>query len=153
MPHSSPQAIDILVIIGVTLGLGLMLSWASIWALGYVTGWRKLSAEFPGREPLAGAASAFGSIGFYALGNYNNCVRFRTDEECLHFWLVQPFRGTHPPLSIPWAAVEIVDAKPGWGGLCRIKVSGVPIRVPKKVIEREVGLRKELDALKGTTPV
>jgi hypothetical protein len=155
MPASTnpSQAIDLAVLIGLTVGLGLGGSTLTVWLIGFMTGWRKLAAQFPARAPLPGAAAAFGSVGFYALGNYNNCVRFRMDEECLHIGLIPPFSWTHPPMSVPWAAVEIVEADArgsllsGWG-FSRLRVAGVPVRVPRKVIARELELRAQLDTLR-----
>jgi len=141
--------VNMAVLVGLMIGLSLGSVWLVMWAMGFVTGWRKLAAQFPAREPLANAASAFGSIGFHSLGNYNNCVRFRMDEECLHVRMIPLFEKSHPPMSVPWEAVEVVDEKAGWGGFCRVKIAGVPVRVPRKVIARELELRRELEGLRA----
>jgi hypothetical protein len=152
MPPATSQAISVAAIIAITLGLGLSLTALITWGLSHLTGWRRLAAQFPGRTPLAGAQSNFGSIGFYALGNYNNCVRFRMDDDCLHVSLIPPFNFSHPPMSIPWPLIEILDKKPTWG-MHHIRIAGVPARVPKRVVVREQELRQQLARMEpGSAP-
>jgi hypothetical protein len=146
MPPAPAQAISTAAILAITLGLGLCFTAMVMWGMSYLTGWRRLAAQFPARAPLPGAESSFGSIGFYALGNYNNCVRFRMDDDCLHVRLILPFNFGHPPMSIPWPAVELLDKKPTWG-MHHIRIAGVPARVPKRVIAREHELRRQLQSI------
>jgi hypothetical protein len=146
MPPAMAQAISIAAVLVGALGLILCFTAFVMWALSYVTGWRKLAAKFPARPPLPAADSAFGSIGFYAIGNYNNCIRFKMDDDCLHLRILMPFSFGHPPLSIPWPAIETLDKKPTWG-MHHVKIDGIPARVPKRVIARELELRKQLDSI------
>lgn len=114
--------------------------------MAHLSGWRRLAREFPGRPPAADARGGLTSVGFRALGKYNNCVLWKSDDEALHLRLMPPFNLMgHPPMSIPWAAVEIVKPKSFWGW-AQVKVSGIPISLQPKLIEQEVEVRAAMAA-------
>ena len=143
MPTS--QGINLALIITVVIAFSVGSIYLTMLALSRLTGWKKLAATYPGQAPAPNARTGFGSCGFHTLGNYNNCVRWASDDDHLHISLVKPFAQMgHPPISIPWAVIDIVDSKPGWGGFAKIKADNVPIRIPAKAISAELELRQAL---------
>lgn len=86
--------------------------------LGAVGGWSELARLY--REP-AGTVRApaqrfsMGSVSLRRTGlpfpvNYNNCVVVEIGPAGLHLRTWLPFRFRHPPLLIPWAQMERVQA-------------------------------------------
>jgi hypothetical protein len=140
--HGFQTAFMLLLVLGVSIGSVMLV----MYIMQRVSGWSRLAGEFPAQPPAQGARGGLTSVGFHCLCNYNNCVRWRADEDYLHLSLMPPFGWFyHPPISIPWVAVEIVDPRGRWGA-AKIRVLDIPIRVPKKMIEREVELRAALEA-------
>lgn len=139
-----PQGIDIAVVLALVFAASLGFVGAIMFAMSRLTGWKRLSRDYPARTPAPTARKGFGSAGFYALPNYNNCVRWKADEEHLHLSLVRPFQWMgHPPLSIPWAVIDIDPAPPKWG-FKQLRIDNIPVRVPAKAVQAEIELRDAL---------
>jgi hypothetical protein len=139
-----PQGMDIAVILTLIFAASLGMVGGILLLMSRLTGWKRLADTYPAQPPAPNARRVFGSAGFRALGGYNNCVIWRADEEHLHIALMRPFQWMgHPPMSIPWAAVQFDPAQPRWG-YKRLSVDGIPIRAPAKVVETELALREAL---------
>jgi len=114
-----------------------------MYLMQHFSGWSRLARAFPARPPAPDARGGLSSIGFYSWCNYNNCILWKSDAEHLHLSILPPFSWMyHPPMSIPWVAVEIIDAKGRWP---KVRVMDTPIRLPRGMIERELQLRAELE--------
>ena len=81
------------------------------------------------------------------MGRYNNCVRWKVDDTYLHLQMIPPFNlALHSPMSIPWGEVEDLRVAGGTlrGGFAEMHVAGVRLRVPMKLVKRELIVRKAM---------
>jgi hypothetical protein len=139
-----PQGIGIAVILTLVFAANLGLVAAIMYAMARLTGWKRLAAAYPAQPPAPDARKGFGSLGFYSMGNYDNCAVWRADDEHLHLALFRPFQWMgHPPMSIPWAAVEFDPKPPKWG-FQQFSIDNIPVRVPVKAVQAELALREAL---------
>lgn len=129
-------------------GAALAVVPATVWVVGVFSGWRELARRFPTTPPPPVGPGArrgrFGSIGFGA-GGYNGCVVWAADDEYLHLalWPVFAVAG-HPPMSIPWSAVEFGGRS---FGAVRVTIEGrVRWRLPMAMVEGELAVRKAIGA-------
>lgn len=81
-------------------------------ALAGAGGWRALAERYPtpGGTPLEEERYRFSSIrtggGLLGMATYNSCVTVGVSPRGFSLALWAPFRLFHPPLFIPWEAVE-----------------------------------------------
>ena len=75
--------------------------------------------------------------GMVGMANYNNTLRIAYSSQGLHLSVVWPFSLAHPPLLIPWRAVQEVKTV-GWIiSYERLQLTnGRTISLPKKVVEQ-----------------
>lgn len=68
-------------------------------------GWRSLASEYQTERKMPAKSFHLTSGAFRYLAGYNNILRIGADQEGLYLrcWL----RLFHPPLFLPWSAVEI----------------------------------------------
>jgi hypothetical protein len=136
----------IFALIGTVLLFDLGIVTLICWITQAIGGWGKLVKAFPARPPAPGARRGICSLGFHTYTNYSGCVRWRADDEYLHLGLVPPLSlFFHPPMSIPWAAVEFVDTSPK-RGMIGVKVLDIPMRIPAKLLQDELALREAIAA-------
>lgn len=98
-------------------------------ALAGAGGWRKLAERYPARMAgTSGERFRFTSLrtsgGLVGMATYNSCVTVGVGEEGVSLELWAPFRLFHPPLFIPWSAVEhwrVVPYPPGELTQIRVK--------------------------------
>jgi hypothetical protein len=141
MSHSATFAL-----LGTVLLLDLGIITLACWIAQAVGGWGRLVRAFPAHKPAPGARGGISSAGLHTWTNYTGCVRWSSDEEYLHLGLIPPFSWFfHPPMSIPWAAVEFIDTTPN-RGMMKVKVLGIPMRLPPKVLKDELELREAIAA-------
>lgn len=141
MPAISHQSVTIVaaVLLSILIPIGVM------WLISIFTGWRKLARAFPAQPRQPDARSRLTSLSLRYIGGYNNCVLWNADDEYLHLRLMPPFAWmSHPPVSIPWAAIEIVKFIPKKSAT--IRVDGINIALESKIVESEVTLRAAMDA-------
>ena len=80
--------------------------------IGRVGGWVKLARRYPGHpahEPVDRGRLA--SIQLQGIGRYNRCITWTVDDDHLHLRAAVIERIGHPPISIPWAEVELHPAR------------------------------------------
>jgi hypothetical protein len=92
--------------------------WLLVCALISLTGgWHRLAARFPASSGIDGEAFRFASM---SLGSglfpvrYRNTLFVMVGRSGLGLSVFFPFRVLHPPLFIPWSAVETVRREPSW---------------------------------------
>lgn len=131
-----------------SLALAALMIPASFYFASWMTGWARLARRHPGAPPLPGAVRNGGSLSMGSrLCNYNLIVRFASDDDHLHISLAPPFGlMSHPPISIPWAAVEFVEGGRRSLVLRRVelRVGAVRMWVPARVVEQETAVRREM---------
>lgn len=83
--------------------------------IGSLGGWGALAARYPAQPDESGHlfAMASASLGRGLLPmNYNGCLKVRLGNAGIGLSVLLPFRFRHPPLTIPWTAVE--SCQQGW---------------------------------------
>lgn len=121
---------------------------ATMWALARMGGWRELAERYPGipaaemyaerwgwwQRPRAGQCRrrwwGITSIRLRWFAGYNGCILWRADDEYLHLRVVPPFNIFHPPMSIPWAEMDVVRVA-SW--YVRLRIADVPVLVARRV--------------------
>jgi hypothetical protein len=73
--------------------------------LSLLGGWRRVAHQYPGRTSPSGKCFRMQS-GSFGWVNYGNCLNIQTSAEGIDVAIMLPFRLGHPPLFIPWEAVE-----------------------------------------------
>lgn len=115
-------------------------------------GWRQMAARFPAREPLPDATR--NRLASIAVGKkwcrYNNVVQWSTDSDSLHLSLPPFFNAGHPPMSIPWAAVESIER--AGTGMVKLAIGDHGIWAPIAVARAEMALRESMYAVGDQTP-
>lgn len=89
--------------------------WIGIMQLiAILSGWKKLAARFPAGEPLEGERFRWVSGRLDGHSRYNNCINVTVSEIGIELSMVFFFRFAHPPLFIPWEAIESLKNSKGW---------------------------------------
>jgi hypothetical protein len=96
--------------LGIVLGLGFVVSflvlWTFIlWIISRVSGWHRLAQQYGDTSLFSGEIVRFGSarIGW---ANYNGALNVGANDMGVYLAPMAIFRPFHPPLFIPWSAVE-----------------------------------------------
>ena len=94
--------------------------WLSIHAiLSTIAGWGSLAARFPVSYPAAAQGRRFrfvsGSLGsrWFPVA-YRSCLSCRVSSAGLELSVLPMFRFMHPPMFIPWSAVEEAKREQRW---------------------------------------
>ena len=89
---------------------GLLLLLPAFWCavvllLSHVSGWQRLAASYPAREPPRGTRFAMqsGSVG---LVSYRNCLTLHAAPDGLFLSLPFIFRIGHKTLFLPWSTIK-----------------------------------------------
>ena len=89
---------------------------ATLTALSIGGGWRALAQRFPATGRPAGAIWSFSSATFRTRLlpiHYGNCVTVTVSDAGLRIDVLFVFRPMHPPILIPWSAIDSVGRKSG----------------------------------------
>jgi hypothetical protein len=108
------------------------------WAIAHLGGWAALAREYPAHEPAPDADRGFGSLTIGRWCNYNNCIRWRADDDYLHLSLLAPFSSFHAPVSIPWVDATLTRR---FFGRCTLKAGRYSLTVPARMVARELHTR------------
>jgi hypothetical protein len=74
-----------------------------VWAIGFVTGWRRLAKLYPMTKPLINEKKFYlKSISVSRWGSYNNCVTIGISDQGMSLSQLFFFRIGHSPVFIPW---------------------------------------------------
>jgi hypothetical protein len=107
----------VLIVLGFPVVFGLM--WFGVVGLlSAIGGWHRIASRFPGTgsevvaESFSGASGALGARVFPV--NYKHCLHVGVADWGIGLSVALPFRFRHPPISVPWEAVE--SCAQGWFG-------------------------------------
>lgn len=82
--------------------------WLSITALlSFLSGWGKLAKRYPAEREFDGQRWTWQSAQMGVVG-IRGCLTAGANREGLYLAMMLPFRFRHPPLFIPWRAVQPV---------------------------------------------
>lgn len=114
--------------------------------LSFMGGWHELASRFEAPFPIEGETFRFTSM---ALGSglfpvrYGNCVFVTVGHSGLYISVLFLFRFQHPPLLIPWSAIETVQPERFWARpFTAVRIRGFdkrllfPERVGGKLMQR-----------------
>lgn len=117
-----------------------------VWLMSFVTGWRRLAAEFPARGQGAIAGKGVTSLLLGGVGRFNNCILWRADEEHLHLRMTPPFHTGYAPISIPWGEMTEVRAARHSRRFAVVVARGVRFEIGRGAVEQELAAREALEA-------
>ena len=84
----------------------VVIAWAPMLILtARTSGWRRLAALYPSRNPALGRAFRCSPV-LMGISNYRSGARLTPDESHLHFALPALQRPGHPPFSVPWSDIS-----------------------------------------------
>jgi hypothetical protein len=89
---------------------------ATLTALSVGGGWRALAQRFPATARPAGAIWSFTSATFRTRLlpiHYGNCVTVTVGDAGVRLSILFVFRAMHPPIMIPWSAIESLAREAG----------------------------------------
>ena len=122
--------------------VGFPLLWVAICAFASACGWGVLGRRFPRRHEVPVAEYGWQSVVVIAgwmPSSYSNCTTLGANADGLFLRVALPFRPFHPPLFIPWAAVETTARKHWFGSSVELTFPdepGVTVRPTKRTVER-----------------
>ncbi len=129
---------------------GFLAFWAGVVSLVGFGGWRPLAARYPARRWPEGEGTHVGwQSGRVGMANYNGALNAVVTGEGLYLRPVALFKYNHPPIFIPWEAVEAT--KTGWLGGLRLDLDGGGGVTVSGRLAREV--RRAFDAWRTTDAV
>jgi hypothetical protein len=104
--------------------------------LGWVSGWKKLTASYPVISDISGKRFSFRS-GQFGFGiNYNGCLSFTAGASSLQVSILFVFRPGHRSFRVPWGDIT-ATIKSGRifpvVGLRFAKQNGIELRISKKL--------------------
>jgi hypothetical protein len=85
--------------------------------LSWVGGWHSLSSKYGSNRTIAGQHFRFASMSMVRTPlpvNYNGCLFVTVGDEGIALSVLFPFRPLHPPLLIPWSAIESCTLRNFW---------------------------------------
>lgn len=106
--------------------------------ISMMSGWWQLAKQFSANNPPSGKRFILQS-GKIGLARYNGCLFIYKSPEGLYISVLFPFRLGHPPLFIPWQAINNVKTQHlAWGDSLIFDI-GLPcittMQLPKKIFE------------------
>ncbi len=122
--------------------LGNLLLLPLVWVgvslvLSRMSGWSRLGEQYVARGGASGHVER--TSGVVGASRYKNALKIAGDSRGLHLSVLGLFRIGHPPLHIPWSALETKrDSRRGWGETLIFEVRGVGTRIE---VKRRVGER------------
>ncbi len=124
-----------MLIISIVLGFLIVfpLFWMAIcYLIAVLGGWQRLASDYR-TEQTSPTPLVKGLSGYLGLSNYNGSINLGVSSEGMYLSVVFLFRAGHPPLFIPWEAVEKVKSNRGiFGDFYDFRVKGVRISLPQK---------------------
>lgn len=122
-----------------------MFWWLVLSAIATLGGWTAIARQYRAAGPPTGQSFWFQSARF-GWCDYNGCLVIRIADEGVRLSLPFPFRPGHPPIFLPWSALNVVDICDRWYGRYVSMNVGSPkvarIRLPLKIMEAAGQLNK-----------
>jgi hypothetical protein len=135
---------------GMLLVFALLALWLPFMLfLALFSGWWELSRVYPRQPPATGARRGAGSVLFGPLFRYRHVVAWADDGDVLHLGLPPIVGAFHPPMSIPWAAIEFDQGDRRVAGFIPVKVERRRLFLSKAMVSRELEIRRQLAAAEG----
>ena len=130
--------------IGFTIAVTVILMPAVLLSISFCLGWRDFVRRFPA-QPIGAVVrkGSFASACFGVIGQYNNCIVWKDDEQFLHLSMLGIFSIGHAPFSIPFAMMELPLDEPTPPRI-RMVFEGHRLTLPWAMVEREIAMRREL---------
>lgn len=88
--------------------------WLLVLAILGTMGWSGLARRFPADERPTDGRAVWGTslrMGSFAGTSYGGCVNLRVGSSGIRFSVWLPFRPFHPPIFLPWSAVESCEER------------------------------------------
>ncbi len=88
-----------------------------VWLVGKISGWQELAEKYPGGSQLDDPMVRWKwwqSVSMRAHCNYNNCLILGISPKGLALRMPFVFRVGHPPILLPWQAIESAEAGQTW---------------------------------------
>jgi hypothetical protein len=108
-------------------------------AIATLGGWTAIARQYPATGTPSGKSFWFQS-GRFNWCDYNGCMTIRITDDGLRLSLPIPFRPGHPPIFLPWSALNVVEVCDRWYGRYVVVEVGSPsitrIRLPLKIMEQ-----------------
>src|SRR5437879_535157 len=100
-------------------------------------GWAAIARQYRATGTLSGKTFWLQSARF-GWCDYNGCLTIRITDEGLRLSMLPPFRPGHPPIFLPWSALNVVEVCDRWYGRYVAIDVGTPtigrIRLPLKIM-------------------
>ena len=140
---SVPAIVAMVAFAGVSIFIGSFMAGAG--------GWRAAAGRFPARNPAPPATARFRFVSLRMSGGvlgtaaYQNVVILELSDRGIGLSLLTPFRLFHPPMLIPWNAIESCEQHfTPWGDAARVTLHGgggfsVAGAAAKALLERRPG--------------
>ena len=125
-----------------TFVVGFPLLWVAICAFASSCGWGDLGRRFPRSDYQPAVEFGFRTVQVVAgwlPSNYGGCVTVGANVDGLFLRVFPLFRPFHPPLFIPWAAIESTVRHHWTGSTVDLKFPdepGVTVKLSKATAER-----------------
>ena len=121
--------------------IGLAWVWIPLmFFAGNFLGWYDLARRYPRRTPGPGCRHGTTSLILPPFGHYARVVLYARDADNLHLRLLPLFL-FHPPMSIPWAEIEVIGPHPTSPGLMMTMIGGRDVCLPASLLEEELRVR------------
>lgn len=106
-----------------TIALSAILGWLLIWSgvvsmIGWM-GWKPLAAAYPAQDEPEGQRFTWQGI-YIGASSYNGVVTIVVSDEGIYLTPVRLFAYNHPPILIPWDAIQAVE--PGLFGRVKLRL-------------------------------
>lgn len=124
------------------LAVGFPLLWVAICAFASACGWGALAPRYRRRDEVPTVEYGWQTVQVVAgwlTANYGGCTTVGVNADGLFLRVAWLFRPCHPPLFIPWAAIEATARKHWIGSHVVLKFPdepGVAVRLSKATAER-----------------
>ena len=127
---------------------GLLVAIPAFWclvvfALSYLSGWRRLAASYAALEPPRGTRFA-GQSGSVGAVSYRSCLTVHVAPDGLFLATPSFFRFAHKPLFIPWSAIRNQMRKKFlWHEAMSFEVGPAPaasLRLPTTIFEERAAI-------------
>jgi hypothetical protein len=93
-----------------------VVSWTmTLFLIARMNGWDQLATLYSANaDEFAGRKWYLQSARMRGFGRYKGALTLGANSRGLYLAVVLPFRPGHPPLFIPWEAIDIRQPNPGW---------------------------------------
>jgi hypothetical protein len=121
----------------------------------WVGGWARLAQSYRAAYRPEGRKFRMQSVGF-DWANYGNCVTILVSRDGLYLAVWPLFRFSHPPLLLPWSALQVLAVHDRWWRRDVTVAVGTPplvrLRLPLHVVDAAKDLLPASDSADVSAP-